>query len=145
MRRVATFAASLVVLTVLLAFAPNSQAQIMHPITADIHHSFIVHDTTLPPGRYIFRNVQLSNQTVMRVTSADGRTYTDFLVRASDDDHTPKHSELVLSRYANKEFLTHIYEKGNKTGVAVVDVSREEAELQQHGEHPATHTEEQTQ
>jgi hypothetical protein len=117
----------------------------MHPITVDIHHSFVVHDTTLPPGHYIFRNVQLSNQTVMRVTSADGRTYTDFLVRASDDDHTPKHSELVLSRYGNKEFLTHIYERGNKTGVAVVDVSREEADLQQHGQHGAAHIEEQVQ
>ncbi len=79
----------------------------------------------------------------MTATSADGNAGIEFLVREAIDSHTPKHTELVFNRYGNKEFLTHVYEAGNKSGVAVALTSREEARLRKSGKTPFEHTEEQ--
>lgn len=143
MRQFLYSAAAFALFAALFVAPRSSQAQITERILANIPHPFMVNNTTLPPGRYTFHMMHLTNQTVMRLSSADGRTATDFLVRDSIDDHVPKHSELVFNRYGNEEFLTHIYEAGTKTGAAVVDVSREESGLRQHGQKAFEHTEEQ--
>lgn len=143
MRRIVYLAATFAAVAVLCVAPRSSNAQIMERIVAKIPHSFIVNNTTLPPGQYTFHMIRQTNQTVMRLSSADGRTATDFLVRDSMDSHVPKHSELVFNRYGSKEFLTHIYETGNKLGAAVVDVSREETDLKAHGQSATAHTEEQ--
>ncbi len=143
MRRIVYLAATFAAFTVLILVPRSSQAQISERIVANVPHSFIVNNTTLPPGRYTLYTMRQTDQTVMRISSADGRTSTDFLVRASIDDHLPRHSELIFNRYGSKEFLTHIYQVGTKTGVAVVDVSREEADLKHNGQAATTHTEEQ--
>lgn len=143
MRQVAVFAVSTFALSLLALGAPVAQAQISDQIDANIHHSFIVGNTTLPPGRYVFRTLQHSDLQIMTVSSAAGGASAEFLVRTSYDAHTPKHSELVFNRYGNKEFLTHIYQRGTKVGVSVVDASREEARLKKQGQSAAAHTEEQ--
>lgn len=79
----------------------------------------------------------------MTVSSADGRTSADFLIRDSQADHTPKHSELVFNRYGNQEFLKHIYEVGTKDGVTVMEASRAEERLKKQGQSATSHTEEQ--
>ena len=143
MRRIAVFSSSVFVLLLLVFAASAAQAQITDQIEANVHHSFILGNTTLPPGRYIFRMLSDSNLEFMRATSADGRTSTEFLVRESEDSHTPRHSELIFNRYGSKEFLARIYQVGTKDGVAVADVSREEGRLQKKGQKAAEHTEEQ--
>lgn len=143
MRQVVPFVLSAVAFGVLFAAPHTAHAQIIDSLEANIHHPFIVNNTTLPPGRYIFRMISPTEQTAMRVTSTDGGTSSDFLVRDSIDDHTPKHSELVFNRYDNREFLSKIYESGDKTGVAVDELSREEKDFVKHGKHATTHTEEQ--
>jgi hypothetical protein len=122
--------------------APFAHAQIMDQIDADIHHSFIVGNATLPPGHYVFRMLQHTDMQVMTVTSADGNAGAEFLVRTSIDSHTPNHTELIFDRYGNKEFLLHVYEGGNKDGVAVIEPSREESRLLERGQIPVEHTEE---
>jgi len=87
--------------------------------------------------------LQDSDQSIMTATSADGNEGIEFLVRESIDSHTPRHTELIFNRYGNKEFLTHIYEIGDKTGVAVAENSREEMRLRKQGKAPFEHTEEQ--
>ncbi len=143
MRRIVYVAATFAAYTALILAPSSSQAQITERIVANVPHSFVVNNTTLPPGRYTLHTVHLTNQTVMRLSSADGRTSTDFLVRDSIDDHLPKHSELVFNRYGNKEFLTHVYQVGTKIGVSVVDASREETDLKHNGQSATAHTEEQ--
>lgn len=143
MRKLFTLVASAFGFALLLAAAPGAQAQIMDPIEANIHHPFIVNNTTLPPGHWVFRIIHDSDQTAMRVSSASGKTSSDFLVRSSIDDHTPKHSELVFNRYDNREFLSKIYQGGDKTGVAIAELSNEEKDFLKHGRHATTHTEEQ--
>jgi len=136
-----TSAASLLFLA-----ASSGNAQIVGQVDADIHHGFTIVNTTLPPGRYVFRWSPGSNQDrTMLVTSGDGNKSVEFLVRQSTDSLTPTHSDLIFNRYGDKEFLTRIYERGDKSGVAVAEPSRAEERLKKEGETAVEHTEEQSQ
>lgn len=126
-----------------VAGAPLLDAQIANPVRATINHSFIVGNTTLPPGQYTFRMLQGSDLSAMVATNDRKDTSVEFLVRESIDPNTPHHSELVFNRYGNKEFLTKVYESGSRAGVAVMEPSRQELRLQKQGQHPVEHTEEQ--
>ena len=143
MRRISAFALPALAGLLLVLAVTAAQAQISGEIEANIHHTFIVGNATLPPGRYMFRMVPDTDLTAMSVTSADGATSAEFLVRTSDDAHMPSHSELIFNKYGSKEYLTRIYETGTKAGVAVVDESRSETRLKKHGQHATEHTEEQ--
>jgi len=128
----------------LLFFAASvAHAQIVGQINGDFHHKFIVGNATLPPGHYVFRMLQGEDQGVMDASRADGDAGAEFLVRMSVDSHTPRHTEFVFKRYDDKEFLTHIYEGGNKNGVTVIEPSRIEARLDKSGKVGVEHTEEQ--
>jgi hypothetical protein len=107
----------------------HARGQITNPIEATISHSFVVGNTTLPPGKYEFRPVQNSDQTIMSATSADGKTAVEFLVRDSEANHTPNHSELIFIRYGDTEFLRRIYEVGTPLGSSVEDISRKEVRM----------------
>ncbi len=139
MRRVAVF-----VLTAFSLFLFNlaAHAQITNAIEASVTYPFVVGNTTLPAGRYIFRMSQATDLQAMTITNAVADTSVEITVRQSDNSDTPKHNELVFNRYGDKEFLTKIYEAGASTGIAV-DQSPQEARLQKQGQHPVEHTEEQ--
>jgi len=132
-----------VAFSLLFFTASAAHAQIAGQVDADIHHRFIVGNATLPPGHYAFRMLQGSALGAMVAISADGNVGAEFLVRGSIDSRTPKHTELVFKRYDDQEFLTHIYEVGDKNGVTVLEPSRIEARLQKLGKVPVEHTEEQ--
>lgn len=118
-----------------------SKAQIINRIEANVNHSFIVANTTFPPGRYEFRILPDSDLTIMTVTSADGKHEAEFMVREAQANHTPQHSELIFNRYGDKEFLSKVFEQGSQIGSAVAEVPRQELRLQKKGKHPAEHTE----
>ncbi len=143
MRHLKTSIFSAVAVSLLFLSAPFVRGQIIGQVEADIHHRFIVANATLPPGHYTFHMLTDSDLQVMTATSADGNEGIEFLVRRSVDSHMPKHTELIFNRYGNKEFLTHIYVAGDKTGVAVSEPSREEMRLKKQGQSPFEHTEEQ--
>jgi len=120
-----------------------AHSQITTEIRADLHHSFTIGNATLPPGVYLFQMIQGSDLTAMLADNVDGNSSVEFLVGRSVDSHIPRHSELVFDRYGKKEFLMHIYQAGNKSGVTVLEPSRIMARLQKEGEKPFEHTEEQ--
>lgn len=95
---------------------PAAMGQITSGVDAEIHHPFIVGQTTLPPGQYSFRMLDTSTLNAMIVTNQNQDTSVEFFVRNSIDTHVPQRSELVFNRYGNKEFLTNIYERGSKLG-----------------------------
>ena len=123
--------------------APWLGAQITNQIRAHVDHSFIIGNKTLPPGDYTFRMEGDTNQGVIVVQNGRGDNVEQFAVRQSVDSHTPRHTELVFHKYGNTEFLTKIYEGGNKDGVAVAEISKHEAALMNGGQHGMEHTEEQ--
>lgn len=133
-------ASSFFVLTMGAQFA---SAQITNAINANLTHRFTVGNATLPPGQYTFRVMPRTDMKVMTVTSQDGNTSAEFLVREATLPTAPKHSELVFDRYGTHEFLAKIFENGSKIGEAVVEPSREETRLQKQGQQPVEHVEEQ--
>ena len=128
---------------VVMVGANPMNAQIANQIDAHINHKFTIGNVTLPPGQYTFRMLPGSDLTVMTVSSADGNTADEFLVREAALPNTPNHAELFFNRYGNHEFLTKIFEQGSKIGVAVAEPSREELRLQKQGQHATEHGEEQ--
>ncbi len=118
-----------------------ASAQIVNQVDATISHSFIVSTKTLPPGKYTFQIQQDSDNSVMTVAGADGKNSDEFLVRESQAQSTPAHTELVFRRYGNVEFLSKIFVAGNKLGVAVSEPSKQEKELLAQGKQPTEHAE----
>ena len=120
---------------------PRSNAQIMNAIKVHLDHSFVVDNTTLPPGQYTFRMMHNSDLQLMTVSSPDHKTSVEFIVREAIADHTPNHSELIFRKSGNTEFLNKIFEVGSKVGIAVEETSREEARLNKQGQHGTEHME----
>jgi hypothetical protein len=125
----------------ILASAFLLNAQIVNRIEANISHSFIIGNNTLPPGQYTFRMVPESDLSLMTVTDQNGKSI-EFRVRAATMDHSPRHSELVFRKYGDTEILTKIFEKGLPDGSAVVETNKEEASLAKQGK-AIEHSEEQ--
>lgn len=122
--------------------APWANAQVQDTIRAHIDHSFVIDNTTLPPGDYTFRNIQKEDHSVMTAVDTNDRKHTvDFVVRPTMADHTPRHTELVFRKIGNTEFLSKIFESGSKTGMAVTETGKEDAQYKNATEH----TEEQKQ
>ena len=138
-----TFLPALFSAVLMTVGAESMSAQIVNPIVAHINHSFSIGDVTLPPGQYTFQMLSGSDLSAMTVRSADGNASDEFLVLTTEAPTTPKHSEVIFNRYGDHQFLTKIYEKGSRTGVQVVEPSREESRLQKQGQHPTEHAEEQ--
>jgi hypothetical protein len=118
-------------------------AQIMDAIHAHVDHSFVIGDRTLPPGEYTFRVSPNPDQSLMTAISDDGKADAEFLVRRSVDNHRPYHSELVFRKYGNTEFLSKIFEVGSKEGLAVLEPSKQEAQVINTGQQALEHSEEQ--
>ena len=138
-----TLAPALASLLFVAAGAPWLHGQIAEAIRAHVDHSFIIGNTTLPPGEYTFRMMQDSDLEVMTATSERDKTSVDFIVRETTADHTPSHSELVFRKYGSTEFLSKIFEGGSKSGGEVTETSRLEARLAKRMQHATEHTEEQ--
>ena len=118
-------------------------AQITNEIKAHIDHSFVIADKTLPPGDYTFRIQGDTTGSLMVARNAKGDNVAEFAVRQSVDNRSPRHSEVIFKKYGNTEFLNKIYEGGNPNGVAVSEISKEEARLVKEGRQGMEHTEEQ--
>jgi hypothetical protein len=118
-----------------------ASAQITHQLKADIHHDFTIGNTTLPPGEYVFRVMQDSDNDVMNVRAANGDLSEDFLIRQADSNTVPNHGELIFDRYGHQEFLAKVFAPGKKLGARVIEPSRKEAMLDHQGHHYVEHTE----
>ena len=80
-----TLAPALASLLFVAAGAPWLHGQIADAIRAHVDHSFIIGNTTLPPGEYAFRMMQDSDLEVMTVTSESDKASVDFIVRETTD------------------------------------------------------------
>ena len=123
-----------------VAAALTLNAQITNAIQADVDHSFVVGDKTLPPGEYTFRMTD-SDESLMIATSHDGTNFAQFLVRQSIDGHRASHSELVFHKYGDTEFLNKVFQAGSRNGLAVTEPSKREAQLINEGQQALEHSE----
>jgi len=124
-----------------LAFValPAAQAQITRDIEANIPFSFFVQETKLPAGKYTIKVVHDTDQGIMEIESADDKVSLMFEVLDSQAESAPNSSVVIFKRYGKNEYLSKIYNGGNKYG-SRLPMTHSELNLKKSGitaaEHP---------
>jgi hypothetical protein len=113
-------------MAVALMLVGGMSGQITQKIQAHISHSFLIGNTTLPPGNYTFL-MEHDNENHMFVTNENDKKTISFNVRQAVDDHTPKHGELIFRKYGETEFLSKIFQSGETHGVELTESKSREA------------------
>jgi hypothetical protein len=99
----------------------GAQGQVIGQLEANIPFTFHAGGAKLPPGKYVIRVLEGSDLNTMEIQSADGRTSSLFSVREAQDSTTPKQAVLIFNHYANRYFLSKLFDGGDKLGSAVVE------------------------
>jgi hypothetical protein len=99
----------------------SAQGQVIGQLEADIPFTFHAGGVKLPPGKYVIHVLEGSDLGLMEIQSANGRTSALFEVREAQDPTTPKQAVLVFNHYANRYFLSKLFDGGDKLGSAVVE------------------------
>lgn len=90
--------------------APSIGAQLGDvTVQADVPFSFNVGDTTLPPGKYVIRELEPSNPEIVEIRSADGRTAVLRIGRPTQTDKPPQRPQLAFQHIGNRYFLSQIW------------------------------------
>jgi hypothetical protein len=113
---------SLIALVFALTIYPNkAQAQITDQLDVNVPFQFHAGNAKFPAGKYIIRFLDDSDQGVMEISSADGRTSALFEVRPTQTNATPAKTELIFNKYGNRYFLAKLFELGSGSGSEVVE------------------------
>ncbi len=97
--------------------ATHAQIESDATIYANIPHSFIVRDTTLPPGEYTVRVADDYNDlNVLEIRSRDRHTAVLFETQDVQVNPAPGKSELVFTKIGDNYFLSRVFLKGDEAG-----------------------------
>jgi len=111
----------------------NAQIQSDATVKANIPHSFVVNNTTLPPGSYTIRVADdYSNLNVLEIRSANGKTNVLFDTEPVNLPRVMSRSELVFDRIGDTYFLTRVFMRGDESGNQVLK-SKEQRRLEESG------------
>lgn len=108
----------------------KSEAQITGNLEADIPFQFHAGNAKLPAGKYTIRRLEDSDETVLEISSADGRVSALFNVEPAQANGDPAKSELIFNKYGNRYFLSQLFDEGSTSGSKVVE-SRYEKRVSQ--------------
>lgn len=111
----------------------NAQIQSDGTVKANIPHSFVVNNTTLPPGSYTIKVADdYSNLNVLEIRSADGKTNVLFDTEPVNLPRVMSRSELVFDKIGDTYFLSRVFMRGDESGNQVLK-SREQRRLEENG------------
>jgi hypothetical protein len=111
----------------------NAQIQSDAAVKANIPHSFVVNNTTLPPGSYTIKVADdYSNLNVLEIRSANGKTNVLFDTEPVNLPRVMSRSELVFDRVGDTYFLSRVFMRGDESGNQVLK-SREQRRLEENG------------
>ena len=111
----------------------NAQIQSDATVKANIPHSFVVNNTTLPPGSYTIRVADdYSNLNVLEIRSANGKTNVLFDTEPVNLPRVMSRSELIFDRIGDTYFLTRVFMRGDESGNQVLK-SKEQRRLEESG------------
>ena len=97
--------------------ATNAQIESDATIYADLRHSFIVRDTTLPAGEYMIKVADDYNDlNVLEIRSRAGHMAVLFDTESIQANRTPGKSELVSDKIGDNYFLSRVFLKGDESG-----------------------------
>lgn len=124
-----------------LVASPPAHAQITRQIDTDIPFSFFVQDTKLPAGKYTVKMRDDTDLGIMEIQSANDKESVMFEVADSQAESVPTDSELIFKRCGKNEYLSRIYDSGNKYG-SRIPMTKSVLNLRKSGikavEHPVT-------
>jgi len=117
MKTITKLVLSLCILVGLGATA-TSQAQIESDATirANVPHSFVVNNTTLPAGNYIVTVADTTDLKVLEIRSADDKLAVLFDTEPVKVNRLSKQSELVFDQIGDTYFLAQVFMSGDEGG-----------------------------
>jgi hypothetical protein len=117
--------------------AAIANAQMPSDITleANIPHTFVVKDTTLPAGTYFIKMPDETEPNVLEIRSADGHTASFFETDSAQANRTPGKNELIFDNIADQYFLSGIFVEGDEYG-SEVPKSKMQRRLEREGRRP---------
>jgi hypothetical protein len=96
------------------------RAQIVNQLEFKMSQPFTVGNTTLPPGSYIVRPVQGTDQQVIEISSATGKPSVMADVNSAQPDGSQSGTQLIFNRYKNVLALSEVFPGGGNTGYQLV-------------------------
>jgi hypothetical protein len=103
--------------TTALALGSASAARADERIVVKVPFAFIVHDTSLPAGDYVVKEMS-DGSGVLEIATADGRDFVCALTIASSDKSAAQ-PELVFEKFAGRYFLARVVSRDG-TGREIV-------------------------
>ncbi len=111
----------------------NAQIESDAAIKVNVPHSFVVNNTTLPPGSYTIKVVDdYSNLNVLEIRSANGKMNVLFDTEPVNLEREKRQSEVVFDKIGDNYFLSQVFLKGDESGNQVVK-SKQQRRLEETG------------
>jgi len=104
----------LLMLAVLTVGVRADSAQITTQMDFKMAQSFVVGNTTLPPGSYVIKPVQGTDQSVIEIASMTGKPAVMVEVELITPDETGTH--LIFNKYKSLLALSQIFPGGGNQG-----------------------------
>ena len=122
------------------AVAANAQIDSEMTVEANIPHSFVVRDRTLPAGSYTIKVADPNRDlNVLEIRSARGRAAVNFETEGVQPAQTPAKSELIFDKVGDTYFLSEVLVAGDDTGARLRE-SRMEERLEGKGQTAERHS-----
>jgi hypothetical protein len=96
------------------------RAQITNQLGFKMSQAFTVGNTTLPPGSYIVRPVQGTDQQVIEITSATGKPSVLVDVNSAQPDGSQSGTQLIFNRYKSVLALSQVFPGNGNQGYQLV-------------------------
>ena len=84
----------------------TASAQTPQPLEVSVPFDFVVGNQQLPAGRYRISRVGASNESTLRIESADGRARATVLTNSTR--RTSKQAQLTFRQYGDQHFLAGV-------------------------------------
>jgi hypothetical protein len=110
----------LIALGVLTVVVLAGHAQIANQLDFKMSQPFTVGNATLPPGSYIVRPVEGTDQQVIEITSANGKPSVMVDVNSAQPDGNQTGTHLIFNKYKNVLALSEIFPGGGNSGYQLV-------------------------
>ncbi len=119
----------------------NAQIRSDATIRANIPHSFVVNNATLPAGTYLITVVDVgaSDLTVLEIRSANGKTAVLFDTQSVTVPGLAPQTALVFDKIGDTYFLSRVFLKGNEGGNQLLK-SKMQRRLEENGSIAESHS-----
>jgi hypothetical protein len=108
------------------ALTSNAQIQSDATIRANISHSFVVNNTTLPAGTYVITVPDTtSDLNVLEIRSTNNKTAVLFDTEPVNATRIMQQSELVFDKIGDTYFLSRVFMSGDEGGNQVLKSKRQ--------------------